>query len=281
MATKSAVAKTWNMDRNSDYTLDSEYQDGSKPAPGGLINFTSLAIQDPFSNGGTWTNNSQGTGGNAVCGDKGSMRIALATDGTTKILQHAAAPVVVGNYDDSFAFLPGISLTGNIRVTVTIYRNPSYTPQTPPDNHEIEIILGCKVPGTNNSKWVECLWNMSGGSSSDIILLDGVAANFTPIGQALGNIPAPADGLMWRAELDRTNDPHRVRWGWSTDSGATWNLGCDSNGRPNANLITGLGDGAGLASYRTSLGGSPPSASAGIGFRDFLAETYTVGTTWL
>ena len=72
-----------------------------------------------------------------------------------------------------------------------------------------------------------------------------------------------------------------MRWGWSTDSGATWNLGCDTNGRPNANLITGLGDGAGLASYRVSLGGSPPTESGGIGFRNFKAETYTVGTTWL
>jgi hypothetical protein len=252
----------------------------SPPAPGVYyIDFTTAAAQDPLSDGGIWTNNSQGTGGNSACVDKANMRVALAKDGMTRIAQHAFAPV--SGYNDSFAFVPGISAAGNIRVTVTIYRHPNYMPETPPDNHELEIILGCKVPGANNSTWIECLLNNNGGGSSDVILLDGVNSNFQFIGQVLGNIPAPYDGMMWRAELDRSTDPHRVRWGWSDDSGATWNLGCDTLGRPNAHLITNLGDGAGIASYRTSFGGSPPSESGGMGFRDFRAESYSgAGTDW-
>ena len=194
------------------------------------------------------------------------MRVALASDGVTRIAQHAANAIILGKYDDSFAFVPGVSERGNIRVTATIYRDPSYQPE---NNHEIEIILGCKVPGAKNSKWVECLYNMYGGGSSDILILDGAAPNFTNIGGATGLAPPPTDGDVWVAELDRSTDPHRVRW-WINGV-----LACDSrDGSSTKSLITNLGSGAGIASYRVDLGGSPPTRSNAIGFKSFRCETF-------
>ncbi len=164
--------------------------DSSRPY---FVDFTTQTIQDPLSLGGVWSNNTQGAGGNVAPGNLASMRIALASDGSTTIAQHAAAPVV-NAYGDSFAFVPNMS-SGNLRVTAVVYRNPSYNPST---NHEIEIILAAEAPAALH-RWIECLWNSQGGT--DIASLDGGPGSYTIIGNSVFAIGPPEDGDIWVVEL--------------------------------------------------------------------------------
>lgn len=227
---------------------DAVFGDGFEA--GYSIDFTTATIQDPLSLQGVWTNNTQGTGGNVAPGNLASMRIALASNGSTTIAQHAAAPVV-NAYNDSFAFVPNVS-SGNLRATAVVYRNPSYQPTT---NHEIEIILGCRsAAGTH--RWIECLWNSQGGT--DIASLDGGPGSYTIIGNSVFAIGPPEDGDIWVAELLRSQNTAR----WFVNG----TLVCTAT-HP---VITNLGTGAGIAGFMRE-GDTHPG---GLGFRSFRCEAF-------
>jgi hypothetical protein len=214
------------------------------------FDFTSAAIEDPLSMGGAWSNNTQGVGGNIAPGNLASMRVALARDGTTRVAQHAAAPIV-NNYNDSFAFVPNIG-TGNLRATAVVYRDPTYVPQT---NHELEIILGCRT-ASGTHRWMECLWSAQG--ATDIASLDGGPGSYTILGNSVFSIGPPEDGDVWVAELLRsTNTVH-----WSVNG----TLVCTAT-HP---LITNLGTGAGIAAFMRQ-GDTQPG---GLGFRSFRCEAF-------
>lgn len=230
------------------FGADAVFSDGFESSYS--VDFTTQTVQDPLSLGGVWTNNTQGTGGNVAPGNLASMRIALASDGSTTIAQHAAAPIV-NDYNDSFAFVPNMS-SGNLRVTAVVYRDPSYNPST---NHEIEIILGCRsASGTH--RWIECLWNAQGGT--DIASLDGGPGSYTIIGNSVFAIGPPEDGDIWVAELLRST--HTVRWY------VNGTLVCTATHA----VITNLGNGAGIAGFMRQ-GDTHPG---GLGFRSFRCEVF-------
>lgn len=227
---------------------DTVFGDGFEQ--GYSVDFTNTAIQDPLSLGGVWSNNTQGSGGNVAPGNLASMRIALASNGSTPIAQHAAAPIV-NDYNDSFAFVPNVS-SGNIRVTAVVYRNPAYNPST---NHEIEILLGCRsASGTH--RWIECLWNALGGT--DIASLDGGPGSYTIIGNSVFAIGPPEDGDVWVAELLRSTNT--VRWY------VNGTLVCTATHA----AISNLGDGAGIGGFMRQ-GDTHPG---GLGFRSFRCEAF-------
>jgi hypothetical protein len=177
------------------------------------------------------------------------MRVALASNGSLRIAQHRTAPVV--NYEDSFAFVPGVS-TGNMRVTAVVYRNPAYVPT---DNHELEIILGCRTTSGGNHRWIECLWNAQGGV--DIFSLDGQPSDFASIGAGTGLVSTgPQDGDVWVAELDRSSST--VKW-WVNGL-----LACQATN----SRVSDLGTGAGIAAFMRA-GNTNPAA---MGFRSFKCE---------
>lgn len=201
--------------------------------------------------GGVWSNNSQGVGGNIAPLNLASMRVARAADGVTNIAQHASAPVL--NYEDSFAFVPGIS-SGNQRITATVYRSPTYNPTA---NHEIELILGCATTSGGNHRWIECLWSAAGGI--DIINLDGGPGSFTVLSGITGAVArGPRDGDVWVAELYRSSN--RVRW---MVNGV---VACDVT-HP---LISNLGNGCGIAAFRRA----GDTDSSALGFRNFRCEAF-------
>jgi hypothetical protein len=214
------------------------------------IDFTTATIEDPMSMGGQWSNNTQGVGGNVAPGNLASMRVALSRDGATRIVQHAAAPVV-NAYNDSFAFLPNIGI-GNLRATGVVYRDPTYQPQT---NHEIEIILGCRT-ASGTHRWMECLWSAQG--ATDIASLDGGPGSYTILGSSVFAIGPPEDGDEWTAELLRSTNTVR----WSVNG----TLVCTAT-HP---LISNLGTGAGIAAFMRE-GDTHPG---GLGFRSFRCEAF-------
>lgn len=184
-------------------------------------------------------------------GNLGSMRVALASDGVTRIAQHAAPAVV--DYNDSFAFVPGVS-NGNMRITATVYRAAGYNPSA---NHEIELILGCATTSGGNHRWVECLW--SAGGALDIINLDGGPNGFTVLGGVTGRVSGgPKNGDVWVAELYRSSN--RVRW---LVNGV---VACEIT----HSLISNLGNGAGIAAFRRP----GDTSSGGLGFRNFKCESF-------
>ena len=222
-------------------------------SPPGLysIDFTTAAIEDPLSAGGVWSNNTMGVGGNVAPQNMLNMRVSLASDNKTRIAQHAFNAVV--GYDDSFAFVPGIS-NGNIRVTAMMYRDPNYRPN---DNHEVEIILGCASTKGGNHRWIECLWNSLGGV--DIVSLDGQPSDFTSIGASTGMISnGPRDGDIWVAELNRSTQT--VNWKVNGVVACTYS----------GSFISNLGSGAGIAAFRRP----GDTNSAGMGFRSFKCEAF-------
>lgn len=231
------------------------------------LNFTALgANEDPLSQGGIWTNNTQGTGGNAAMNTQTSVRVALSTDTTTRIAQNPAA--AQANYDDAFAFVPGFA--GNQRITATVYKESGYAPT---DGHEIQLWVGATVYGNDNKRAVECLWGINGSGTVDIVLQDGVAglAGFTVLGFGSGaGTGVMADGDAFKAELDRA--AKTIKWwrnstlmaeiGWTTTNGA---IDATVQGKLNA-----LGSGVGLAVLRRA----GDTSSGKLGFRDVLIESF-------
>lgn len=162
--------------------------------PGGStysLNFASAAVENPLSAGGVWSNNTQGVGGNIAPMNMTSMRVALASNGTTRIAMPTHAGI---NYDDSFAFVPGFA--GNQWCEAVLYKEAGYNPNASGSNHEVELILGCRTAGGTH-RWNEFLFNAAGGC--EIINLDGGPGSFTFIGQRnsalLGRVAQDGDVL--------------------------------------------------------------------------------------
>lgn len=244
----SALGPLAAADPREGLAADSVFGDGFEVR--NFIDFTTATLEDPLSMGGQWTNNTQGTGGNGPPGDLASMRVALARDGVTRIAQHALAPVV-DQYNDSFAYLPGIG-TGNLRATAVVYRDPTYNPST---NHEIELILGCRSAiGTH--RWIECLWSAQG--ATDIASLDGSQSDFTIIGNSVFAIGPPEDGDVWVAEVVPATNTAR----WFVNG----TLVCTATHA----VITNLGTGVGIAAFMRQ-GDTHPG---GMGFRSLQCEVF-------
>lgn len=243
-------------------------------SPGGqyIVDFTALgADESPISRGGIWTNNSQGTGGNAVMGTNTSMQIRLASDGVTRICCESAGPHI--NYEDSFALVPGFP--GAQRVQATIYRAPGYAPN---DNHELELYLGGKVLGNNNKRCIQVtcsvggLWNMA--------VHDGAVTAYTPevggwvvIDSATVGGGIPADGHLLRAEFDPVAKTCKL---WSNEAlklSTQWNTTHDEIDARVQTVLNNLFDGAGLAMIRRS----GDTVEGGAGFRDFAVYRTLLG----
>lgn len=157
------------------------------------LDFTKLPLEDPLSAGGVWSNNTQGSGGNAAPGNMTSMRVGLASDGVTHIAIDNHAGI---HYDDSFAFVPGFGADQFIEGV--IYKEPGYNPNARGSNHELELLLGCSSREGGRT-WNECLFNAGGGV--DIIYLNGGPSDFKPIGNVSGrNYFVPNQGDVMRAE---------------------------------------------------------------------------------
>ena len=230
-------------------------RDTRAPVPPGtfVINFANWRPEDPLSAGGRFSNNSEGVGGNVAPGNLNSMRVAPSSDGSVLIAQHALQPVT--DYDDSFAFVPGIS-AGNMRVTAVIYRARGYEPVA---NHELEIILGCRTTSGGNHRWMECLWSAKG--ATDIASLDGGPGSFTILGESVFDVGPPKDGDVWVAELHRASNL------------VCWYVNGRLVSRATDPLISNLGNGAGIAAFRRGPQFGT-SDSAALGFRSFRAEPF-------
>ncbi|MBW8886588.1 MAG: hypothetical protein JF616_02420 [Fibrobacteres bacterium] len=155
------------------------------------VDFAKMQIEDPLSVGGLWSNNTQGVGGNAAPLNLTSMRVALASDGVTRIAMENHGGI---EYDDSFAFIPGWG--ANQFLEAVIYKAAGYNPNASGSNHELEIILGCRT-ASGIHRWNEFLFNSGGGV--DIVSLDGGPSAFTSIGVSAGAARIPVDGDVFRA----------------------------------------------------------------------------------
>ncbi len=158
--------------------------DVGTPAGALSFDFTTLALQNPLSVGGIWSNNTQGIGGNVAPGNLTNMEIALASDGVTHIAIDTHGGI---EYDDSFAFVPGFS--GDQYIEAVIYKEPGYDANAAGSNHELELILGCSS-ASGTRIWNEFLFNSGGGV--DIMYLDGGPSDFVN----LGNVGGPASGRI-------------------------------------------------------------------------------------
>ena len=140
-----------------------------------------------------WTNNTQGTGGNVPPQNMTSMRVALASDGATRIAMATHEGI---SYDDSFAFVPGFG--ANQWCEAVLYKEAGYNANAAGANHEVEIILGCRT-SAGYHRWNEFLLNSGGGI--DIASLDGGPGSYTIIGSSTGAYMGrvPADGDVFRA----------------------------------------------------------------------------------
>lgn len=208
--------------------------------------------------GGIWSNNTQGVGVNVAPAILSNMRVIAAASGGINIATGDAigqdAPPATADYQDSFAFVPGLS--GNQRITVTLYVAAGYSPS---DSHEMELILGCTT-SAGYHKWIECNWGI--GGYRQMVLLDGAPKDFTVLspndtGAASGS---PRDGDVWVAELYR-----------STNTIKTY-----VNGAPVLSLtdsrISSLGSGAGIAAFRRTASGT--TAANRYGFKNFKCEPF-------
>lgn len=162
-----------------------------------------------------------------------------------------------GDYKDPFAFVPIANLApaANVRITAEIAVAAGYAPA---DNHEIELILGCKTSAAYH-RWIECLHNIQG--STDMLSLDGdfVDGTFTNMPGGTGSLSSPPqDGDLFIAEWYRS--AQRMRWGRRRGAVTTWAHDLtDGSGT----YINGtLGNGIGLAAFRRP--GDTVSASFGL-----------------
>lgn len=165
------------------------------PAPAGAysLDFATAQIEDPLSAGGVWSNNTQGVGGNIAPQNFTSMRVALASDGSTRIAQDNHGGI---DYDDSFAFVPGYD--GDQFIEAVLYKEPGYNPNAAGSNHEIELLLGAST-ASGTRIWNEFLINSGGGV--DIAYLDGGPSDFFIIANVnASGAKVPEDGDVIRAE---------------------------------------------------------------------------------
>lgn len=276
MATKSAVAKTWNLKRNYDYTLDSRYPGGDKPDSYSL-DFTALgANENPISRGGTWTNNTQGTDGNAAMTTNTSMQIRLSTNGLTRICCDASGPHV--NYEDSMAWKPGFP--GNQRVVATVYVAPGYAPTT---NHELELYAGAVCYAADDKRCIQATVDKAGAWVLALHDGDTAAYDSEPTGgwiviysATLTGASVIADGEQMILELDRTAKTCKLWQGTTLRCSTQWATLHDEIDARAQTALNNLGDGAGLAMIRR--GDAPADALEGsYGFRDFFVSQTLLG----
>lgn len=228
------------------------------------LDFTALAAnEDPLSQGGIWTNNTQGTGGNAAMNTQTSMRVALSADSSTRICCDTSAVIV--NYEDSFAFVPGYS--GNQRVTATIYKEAGYAPT---NNHEMEVFLGAVVYGNNDKRAVECLISIAG--SWVLVVHNGAmsGSTFTVISSSTVSGGVPANGDVVVCELDRTAKTIKVWNNGTLKCSTQWATTHDEIDGTVQGYLNSLGNGAGLAGLRRA----GDTAAAKFGFRNVRIESF-------
>lgn len=233
------------------------------PLTGSLfVDFTAMGSnEDPLSQGGVWTNNTQGTGGNGVMGTQTSMRVAMSADATTRICCDTAAAIV--NYEDSFAFVPGYP--ARQRVVATIYKESGYAPTS---NHEMEIFLGAVVYSNDNKRAIEVL--VSIGGSFVLVLHDGAPNGFLVISSSTVGGGVPADGDVITAELDRTAKTIKAWNNGVLKCSTQWNTTHDEIDAAVQAKLDALGDGAGLAGLRRA----GDTTAGKFGFRDVLIESF-------
>jgi len=224
---------------------------------GGEYDFTVMALQTPLSAGGVFTNNTQGTGGNVAANTQSSMRVIAAASGGVNI----AGGDSLGqsdpyDYHDSFAFVPGFP--GNQRITAVVYVDAGYSPPTDTDNHELELLLGCSS-ASGSRRWISNTWNRDGARI--MALMDGPANGFTIFSptDSAGAV-ALVDEDVWVAELYR-----------STNTVITKRNGVQIQSHTNG-LISSLGDGIGIGSFRRTAAGQ--SAANRYGFRSIRVESF-------
>jgi hypothetical protein len=232
--------------------------------PSEFYDFTVMSTQDPLSVGGTWTNNTQGTGGNVAMNAQSSMRVIAAASGGINIAAGDAtgqsSPPASADYMDSFAFKPGFS--GNLRVTATIYVNAGYSPPTDTDNHELELLLGCSSSAGART-WMSCTWNRDGARI--MALMNGAPNGFTIFTpEDFGSATPLVDGDVWSAEINRTTN--RV----TTYLNGAMNLRSQTG---EASLVAvASGNGLGIGSFRRTAAGQ--SAANRYGFRNVRYEVF-------
>ena len=239
-----------------------------------LPDFTVMALQDPVSVGGTWTNNTQATGSNTAYNEQSSMRVIAAASGGINIATGDAtgqtAPPAAVDYMDSFAFMPGYS--GNQRITATLYVDSGYAPTV--DTHEIELILGCATTtggGNGTHKWIEFGWSHS--ASNHFLAVFGRGAvgsdyagspnDFTilsPTDTGSANRRC-ADGDVWIAEFNR-----------STSSIISKVNGTQILSLTDSTNFASLGDGIGIAMFRRTANGD--AVANKLGFRNVTIESF-------
>lgn len=234
------------------------------------IDFTALEAQDPLSAGGVFSNNTQGVGGNEAPLEATSIRIVTRTGGGGVIACGSAAAQI--NYEDSFAFVPGIwDGVSNMRATATIWVAAGYNPNGETDNHELELIFGCRTgnaggpTGNRYHRWIECLWAIN--SNQQVLSQDGPfpGANFTDISVFANDVGAMQNVDKMVGEIYPA--ANRVRWGRLRGGVTTW-----AQDVTNATYINGtLGSGIGIAAFRRF---TSESAAASLGFTDLLIEAF-------
>lgn len=234
-----------------------------------FVDLTALSAQDPLSNGGTWSSNSQGAGGNGPAVGGTDVRIV---SGTPNVAVGSIA--AQANYEDSFAFIPGVIgglLSGpNYRVTCSVFVASGYAPV---DNHEMEIIIGCKAGGypsgttVNYHRWIECLWSL--GGSQDTINQDGdfSGTSFQPIGVSTGLLTG-GPGNLDKMIAEYYPGSNRIRWGRIRSGTTIWAQ--DVTNATYINPAT-LGNGIGIAFFRRA----GDTNAVNLGFRDILIESFT------
>lgn len=228
-------------------------------APAGFfVDFTALAAQDPLSAGGTWSNNTQGVGGNTAPLSGTSMRIAARTGGGGNLACGSVAAQV--NYEDSFAFVPGLySGTQNVRLTATLFVASGYAPT---DNHELILIMGAKT-ALNYQHWVHCLWSIAG--AQQLVVQDGDFGVFTDIGGGTGLLSGgPANGDKMVAEIYPATT--RARWGRIRSGVTTW-----AHDATSALIDNTLGTGMGICAFRRF---AADSVAESFGFTDMTVESF-------
>jgi hypothetical protein len=228
-----------------------------EPTPAYEIDFTTASQQNPLSDGGVFTNNTEGTGGNVAMNAQSSMRVIAQAGGVANM----AAGDATGQSDpfdylDSFAFVPGFG--GNQRITATMYVDGSYTPE----GHELELLLGCSS-ASGSRRWISCTWDR--GGVRIMALMNGPANGYT----ILSPTDAGAGGLLlanndvWVAELYR-----------STNTVITYRNGVQIQSLTDATNIAALGSGMGIGCFRRTTGASAGTAANRYGFKSFRAETF-------
>jgi hypothetical protein len=246
------------------------------PAPGVYtLDCTVHATEDPVSDGGVLTNNTQATGGNTVYGLQSSMRIIAAATGginiTTGDALGQSVPPAAADYLDSFAFKPGYP--GNQRITGVVYVQPGYGPID--DSHEIGLLCGCMTSSSGGGihRWIQFNWGQK-VASGRFMATFGSGVNGTYPGApndyfilsptdsgALNRILVDGDIMM--LEYDRT-----VGSLTSYLNGTQIQTITDLAG---FNALV-LGDGVGWTQFRRTDNGQ--SASDALGFKSVVVEEF-------